>query len=147
MAENVRADLNALLELHHERLVECRKRNELLVERTIAVLIILVGFLVFGDVKPSSQIKFLAVAGVLIGSIGICVILYKNNVTYLQNAKVVRNINRMLRLYEQSPEIGTPLYPREWESFGDKQAIRICLPFWVLIQAIAIIVAVAMCVR
>jgi hypothetical protein len=147
MAEDVRADLDALLELHHERLVECRKRNELLVERTIAVVIILVGFLVFGDVKPSTQIKFLAVAGLLAGSMGICVILYKNNLTYVQNAKVIGNISRLLRLYEQNSEIGTPLYPSEWESFGDKRALQICWPLWLLVLVIAIIAAVAMSVR
>lgn len=147
MAEKIGVDLDALLKLHHERLAECRRRNEILVERTIAVLVILVGFLVFGNELPPGSIKCLAVLGAIAGSIGICVILYKNNHTYLENAKVIKNINHMLLLYEHKEEIKKSLYPSEWISFGDKSLVQVCLPFWVFIMGIAVIAAIAICIR
>jgi len=44
-------------------------------------------------------------------------------------------------------EIDESLYPEEWKSFGQKSPTRVTLPLWALIMAVALLVALAACLR
>ncbi len=139
--------IDKLLKIHYDQLAECRQRNYILTERTIGALLIIIGFVVFGQIVPSPIVASLAVLGILGGSFAVCVILYTNNRAYLLNARAIRNINRMLHLCDTQPDLGEPIYPDEWKSFGQKTPTQLSAPLWLFIGLVAVLASVGAWVR
>ena len=140
--------LRMLFETHHAQLAEKRRKIHSTTERTVAVLVVITGWLVLGKQAPSGVLRCLLVTSVAVMAGTSCVVLYKNARSYSSIAGVIRKLNRAFGLHEQARHLPEgALYPDSWKSFGEEPPIYSILHHWVVIIAAGLVCIIATLVR
>lgn len=94
-----------LFEVHHRQLEERRQRIHGITQRTVAVFIVIAGWLVASKDPPTGSLRWLIVIGVLVLGGTACHVLYNHNLTYLEIARIVRRLNDAFGLFEKGKYI------------------------------------------
>ena len=140
--------LKALFQTHHAQLAEKRRKIHAITERTLAVLIVITGWLVLGSTVPPLPLRLLLISAVVIIGVASCATQYKNAISYLAIAKVVCKLNHALGLFDDGKYCaGQALYPDSWKHFGEGQAWRTVIHHWAILIGITTLCVVATILR
>jgi hypothetical protein len=105
-----------LFEEHHRQLANKRQKIHSMTERTLAIFLIVAGWLIFTREPLASGVRWVITGLVIVLTCWACKSIYNNNRAWQEVADVVRHINEAFGLHEPGKFIkGKPLYPVEWK--------------------------------
>lgn len=111
--------LKMLFDEHHRQLSEKRQKIHGIAERTMALLIVVAGWLVIIDKPLSGNLSWMIIVTIAIIALTACWNIYVNNRAYFLIANVIRKINIAFGLFEPNKFVTQEaLYPSVWEDFG-----------------------------
>lgn len=145
--ENVEV-LKVLFQTHHAQLMERRRKIHAITERTVAVLIVVAGWLVLSSAVPSLAVRSLLIAAAVLIAVASCRIQYKNALSYKAIAGVICKLNHVLGLFEKGKYCpGEALYPDSWINFGQEPAWRTVILHWAILIGMTAVCIVAAVLR
>ena len=127
-----------LFEEHHRQLAAKREKIHNISERTLALLLVIAGWLIATEKPLSKELNWAIIVAVSIIAGAACFTIYNNNNAYHSFKNVVRKINVSLGLFGSDKLFGD-LYPRDWEKFGPGDWFKGFLPHWGMIIATAVL--------
>ena len=136
-----------LFQTHHAQLTEKRRKIHAITERTAAILIIVIGWLVLGKTIPPFSLRLLLILVVLIIVFASCYTQYKNSKAYQDIALVIRQLNDTYSFFEEKGYCDGKLYPNKWKKFGKEEPWRSIVHHWVFLFGIAVACVLATILR
>ena len=134
--------LKLLFVEHQRQLTEKRHKIHATSEKTLALLMLIAGWLVLTKEPLVRGIHWVIIGAVIIIAVAACKSIYRNNKSYYIIARLIRRINDSLGLYEEGRFASDePLYPAEWKHFGEQKEIQ-----GALFHILAISAGAALCV-
>ena len=118
------AVLRMLFEEHQRQLAEELRKIHTLTERTVALLLLLTGWLVVSENAPAGYLKTILVIAVTSVTVGACglQLVYHNG--YWRIASVVSALNQAFGLHESGRHLpDRALYPDAWRGFGSRRRV------------------------
>jgi hypothetical protein len=111
--------LRLLFNVHHRQMEDRRTKIHNITEKTMALLIVIGGWLMVSENPPSGKLRWVLVSAIALIAITACIILYSNNRAYLQVASVVKQLNEALHVHDKGHYLeNEALYPEAWKSWG-----------------------------
>ncbi len=148
MDENDLEILKLLFVEHHRQLTEKRQKIHATREKTLALLLLIAGWLVLTKDPLVPGIHWVIISAVIMISAAACMSIYRNNKSYHAIARLVLRINDSLGLYEKGRFISDKsLYPADWKHFGERREIQGALFHILAISAGAALCIVAALIR
>ena len=136
--------LKMLFEEHHRQLTAKRQKIHSIAERTLALLLVISGWLIATEKPLSDGLHWIIIGAVIIIAVASCFTIHNNNRSYFAVASVVRKINKSLGLFESDRfGLSEPLYPDSWKHFGEKIRLTGFLPHWCMVVAAATLCIIA----
>jgi len=138
--EKKRDVLKMLFEEHHRQLAAKRQKIHSISERTLALLIVIAGWMIVTEKPLSGGLHWIIIVAVIIITGAACFTIYNNNRAYFEVASIIRKVNESLGFFEPNRFYpNEPLYPLRWKKFGERNRLSGFLPHWFMIIAAAIL--------
>jgi hypothetical protein len=132
--------LKMLFVEHHRQLAEKRQKIHSVAEKTLAVFILLAGWLVFAKDPMTPGVRWVIIVMVMIVAVGTCRNVVVNNRSYYDIAAVIRRLNYALGLFESGKFIpDQALYDDAWKDFGQRGKVKAALFHILAISAGAVL--------
>jgi len=136
--------LKMLFEEHHRQLVNKRQKIHNTAERTLALLMVIAGWLVINDKPLTGGIHWILIIAIALITFGACTIIYRNNRSFFAIAKVMKKINTALGLYDKNRfNIEESIYPDKWRNFGEQGEFWGVFTHYIMVIAMAILCVIA----
>ncbi len=111
-------DLLTVWQVHQDQLTNLRQKIHSITERTVAILLVLSGWLIVSEGSLSITVLVgLTIVVAFVAGVSARMI-YKNNEGYLKVARVIRRLNQILGLFKMKTDAGEDLYETGWQHYG-----------------------------
>lgn len=112
--------LKMLFEEHHRQLVGKRQKIHSMTERTLTILLLIAGWLIFAKNPMTLGVRWVIIGLVLVVALWACKSIYNSNRAWYEVADVIRRLNQALGLHDQNRFIHVveAVYPPKWKTFG-----------------------------
>lgn len=132
--------LKFLLELHHNAMTERRNKIHSITERTVALFVIIAGWLLSSGNSLSFQVRSVVIIGVVIIMVVSCITVKSNDRVAKENVEVVKKISTLLGVHERGKFIdGDTLYPQRWQLEKAEKYYKGYLHHWITIAVTGIL--------
>ena len=133
-------EIKLLFEEHHRQLVEKRQKIHSTTERTLAILMVILGWLVISGKPITGGMHWIIAIAMVFIVFGSCTIIYRNNNNFYRIKIIIKKINQKIDLCKT-------LYPEDWEKNNDKGKFWSIYPHYSMIIATAILCLIALFMR
>lgn len=105
-----------LFEEHHRQLVAKRLKIHSVTEKTLAVFLIIAGWLVVGKDPMTPSLRGVIIGVVIVVGTSACMSIWTNNRSYYDVYVVLGGINEALGLFQPNKFLnGVTIYPESWQ--------------------------------
>jgi hypothetical protein len=137
--------LKMLFEIHHRQIIERRQKIHSITQRTIALLLVCIGwFMTLGE-APVVWLRVLIAGTIIAISVMSCYVIAGHNRTYIEICSVIRRLNEAFELFNKDRYIqDEAIYPDSWKEFGSQNWVRLLIHHWIAIFGMTIVCVVVL---